>query len=78
MSQNDKPVFQFAFLRHGESIGNVESRWQGQADYPLTEKGRAQVRSLAGRWIGVGEVPPPPRPVEGWLVAVPVAAELEC
>lgn len=50
MSSPDKPVFHFVFLRHGESIGNVESRWQGQADYPLTEKGRAQVRSLAERW----------------------------
>lgn len=50
MSSAQKPVFHFVFLRHGESIGNVESRWQGQADYPLTEKGRAQVRSLADRW----------------------------
>jgi broad specificity phosphatase PhoE len=50
LSSSDKPVFQFVFLRHGESIGNVESRWQGQADYPLTEKGRVQVRSLAERW----------------------------
>lgn len=54
MSLPDKPVYQFVFLRHGESIGNVESRWQGQADYPLTEKGRAQVRSLAERWKSEG------------------------
>ena len=50
MSSSDKPVFQFVFLRHGESIGNVESRWQGQADYPLTDRGRAQVHALAERW----------------------------
>jgi len=46
----DKPVFQFVFLRHGESLGNAQSRWQGQSDYPLTEKGHAQAMSLAERW----------------------------
>ena len=50
MSPSDRPVFQFTFLRHGESVGNAESRWQGQSDYPLTENGRAQARALAGRW----------------------------
>ncbi len=34
------------FLRHGESLGNLEHRFQGQADYPLTEKGRTQARTL--------------------------------
>jgi broad specificity phosphatase PhoE len=47
---NDKPFYQFVFLRHGESLGNAQSRWQGQSDYPLTERGRAQVRALAARW----------------------------
>ncbi len=46
----DKPVHHFVFLRHGESIGNAESRWQGQSDYALTERGRAQARALAERW----------------------------
>ena len=50
MSPSDKPVFHFVFLRHGESIGNAQARWQGQSDYPLTEKGRAQVQALAERW----------------------------
>lgn len=50
MSTNDKPVYQFVFLRHGESLGNAQSRWQGQSDYPLTDKGRAQARALAERW----------------------------
>ena len=50
MSTSDKPVFRFVFLRHAESVGNVESRWQGQSDYPLTEMGRAQARALAERW----------------------------
>ncbi|HEX5839672.1 MAG TPA: histidine phosphatase family protein, partial [Anaerolineales bacterium] len=47
---SDKPVYRFVFLRHAESVGNVESRWQGQSDYPLTEKGRAQARALSERW----------------------------
>lgn len=50
MSPNNKPVYSFTFLRHGESIGNAESRWQGQSDYALTEKGRTQAQALAKRW----------------------------
>lgn len=46
----DTPAYQFVFLRHGESLGNAQSRWQGQSDYPLTDKGRAQTRALAQRW----------------------------
>ena len=38
-------------LRHGESVGNQESRWQGQADYSLTEKGRKQAAALVKRWL---------------------------
>jgi broad specificity phosphatase PhoE len=54
MSLPDKPVFTFVFLRHGESIGNAESRWQGQSDYALTEKGRLQAQALADRWKSEG------------------------
>ena len=50
MSFQDRPVYNFVFLRHGESIGNAQSRWQGQSDYALTEKGRLQVYALAERW----------------------------
>lgn len=50
----DKPYYQFVFLRHGESTGNAESRWQGQSDYPLTERGRAQAVALANRWKAEG------------------------
>lgn len=42
--------FIITLLRHGESVGNAESRWQGQAEFPLTERGRAQARALAERW----------------------------
>ncbi len=47
----EKEVFDIIFLRHGESVGNAESRWQGQADYLLTDKGRQQAQALAGRWL---------------------------
>jgi broad specificity phosphatase PhoE len=50
VSSQNKPIYHFVFLRHGESIGNAQSRWQGQSDYALTEKGRAQARALAERW----------------------------
>jgi broad specificity phosphatase PhoE len=50
MSAVDKPIYHFTFLRHGESVGNAQSRWQGQSDYPLTERGRTQARALAERW----------------------------
>ncbi|HEX5468411.1 MAG TPA: histidine phosphatase family protein [Gaiellaceae bacterium] len=39
--------------RHGESDWNVERRWQGHADRPLTERGREQARALAERLEGV-------------------------
>jgi broad specificity phosphatase PhoE len=50
MTLPERFVYRLTLLRHGESIGNAESRWQGQSDYPLTEKGRAQARALAERW----------------------------
>lgn len=48
-SKTQQP-FVLTLLRHGESIGNVESRWQGQSDFQLTDTGRAQVHALAERW----------------------------
>ena len=34
-------------VRHGETVFNVEGRWQGQSDSPLTERGLAQARELS-------------------------------
>jgi broad specificity phosphatase PhoE len=51
VSPVEKNFYQFTLLRHGESIGNAQSRWQGQSDYPLTERGRAQAHALAERWV---------------------------
>lgn len=44
------PIFYFTILRHGESQGNFEGRHQGQADFPLTDLGRQQARTLVDRW----------------------------
>jgi 2,3-bisphosphoglycerate-dependent phosphoglycerate mutase len=46
--------YDFVFLRHGESVGNAEERFQGQSDYPLTENGRLQAERLAERWVKEG------------------------
>lgn len=39
-------------VRHAESTWNAESRWQGQADPPLSEIGREQARRVAERLRG--------------------------
>ena len=36
-------------VRHGESIGNEENRWQGTADYPLSARGAWQAERVAER-----------------------------
>ncbi len=36
-------------VRHGETAWNAERRWQGHADPPLNERGRAQAEELAER-----------------------------
>lgn len=44
-------------VRHAESTWNAEHRWAGQADPPLSARGRAQARAL-----GLGRVHSPARP----------------
>jgi broad specificity phosphatase PhoE len=48
------PIYYITLLRHGESVGNAEGYHQGQADFDLTETGRAQVRALAEHWLEKG------------------------
>ncbi len=36
-------------IRHGETAWNLEGRWQGHADVPLSDRGRMQARLLAAR-----------------------------
>ncbi len=50
-SQTHLPIiYHITLLRHGESQGNFEGLHQGQADFPLTNRGREQVRALLERW----------------------------
>lgn len=40
-------VTRVLLVRHGQSEWNLSGRWQGQADPPLTDVGRAQARAAA-------------------------------
>ncbi len=42
----------YLLIRHAESIWNVQRRWQGHADPPLSEQGVAQAEALAARLSG--------------------------
>jgi broad specificity phosphatase PhoE len=46
--------YEFTFLRHGESEGNLLNILQGQSDYPLTPEGEQQARSLGHTWAAQG------------------------
>ncbi len=50
MSETSVSMQHFTFLRHGESVGNLENRFQGHADFPLTDLGRSQALALALKW----------------------------
>lgn len=43
-----------SLIRHGETPWNVEGRYQGQLDPPLTERGRQQAREAARRLAPIG------------------------
>jgi len=42
--------YRLVLVRHGESVGNALGYYQGQADFDLNERGRAQAHALAERW----------------------------
>ncbi|NUM48614.1 MAG: histidine phosphatase family protein [Anaerolineales bacterium] len=41
---------EFLIIRHGQSQADLEDRYEGRADFPLTAEGRAQAAQLA-RWL---------------------------
>lgn len=43
------PAYQFTFIRHGESLGNVKRVFQGQKEFPLSDNGRQQANQLAAQ-----------------------------
>lgn len=44
-------------IRHGETVWNRESRWQGELDSPLTELGERQARELGWLLADMGVTP---------------------
>jgi glucosyl-3-phosphoglycerate phosphatase len=50
-------VHDLLIIRHGESEWNVEERWQGWLDAPLTARGRQQARDRADALLGAGFEP---------------------
>jgi 2,3-bisphosphoglycerate-dependent phosphoglycerate mutase len=56
MSNNKEQfTYRITLLRHGESSGNSQNIFQGHAEYDLTEKGRAQSKAVATRWLDEGK-----------------------
>jgi 2,3-bisphosphoglycerate-dependent phosphoglycerate mutase len=53
-STETSTIYDITLLRHGESVGNAGGYHQGQAEFPLTEKGRAQANALAKYWLEKG------------------------
>jgi 2,3-bisphosphoglycerate-dependent phosphoglycerate mutase len=56
MSGEQEQIFHITFLRHAESVGNANGYHQGQAEFPLTERGRQQAQALADYWQAHGQV----------------------
>jgi probable phosphoglycerate mutase len=52
------PTFpELLILRHAETAWNAEGRWQGALDSPLTPRGEAQARAMAGLLADLGVTP---------------------
>ena len=47
--------YTLTLVRHGESMGNANGVWQGQADFELTETGKSQAAALAQHWQQEGK-----------------------
>jgi broad specificity phosphatase PhoE len=47
-------VTRVLLVRHGQSTWNADSRWQGQADPPLSELGERQARAASGAVAALG------------------------
>jgi probable phosphoglycerate mutase len=49
MNVRSSPETRLIIVRHGETENNIEGRWQGHGDSPLTETGVAQAEAVAQR-----------------------------
>lgn len=52
----DEHGMPIALIRHGETQANVEGRWHGRTDGPLTEHGLRQGAELATRFNGITRI----------------------
>lgn len=43
-------MVELVVIRHGQSVADIEDRYEGQADFPLTELGKSQAKLLA-EWM---------------------------
>jgi 2,3-bisphosphoglycerate-dependent phosphoglycerate mutase len=50
MSEKQSDIYHITLLRHAESVGNANGYHQGQAEFPLTERGQLQAQALAQYW----------------------------
>lgn len=50
-------MLEITLIRHGETLANLEGRWQGRGDAPLSPEGEAQAAAL-GRAYGLGAPAP--------------------
>ena len=49
-----RALTELVLLRHAETTWNAAGRWQGQADPPLSDRGRAQVDAVAPELANAG------------------------
>jgi 2,3-bisphosphoglycerate-dependent phosphoglycerate mutase len=50
MPDQKDSLYHITLLRHAESVGNANGYHQGQAEFPLTVRGREQAGALADYW----------------------------
>ena len=53
MSNNTKQMSRFFLVRHGETADNIQMRYLGTRDRPLTDKGMLQAQAVAGAISGI-------------------------
>src|SRR5260221_12564347 len=76
MALDLRPGVPLFFTRHGQTVANVERRFQGRNDTPLTEHGRLQARMLAAILAELLAGQPTPRFVSSPLPRARTTMEL--
>ena len=55
MFERQTDVYHITLLRHAESVGNANGYHQGQAEFPLTDRGVQQAQALGDYWQSIHE-----------------------